>query len=260
MNILVVDDEKGAFNVMMDAVRKAAPGSEIAGFRMPYEALDYAKTHTIDVAFLDMEMPEMNGITLARQLKKKNPQVNLIFATAYRQYGVDAMQIHASGYLLKPVMADDVKVELDYLRYPVNMTIQGIRAVTFGNFELLKDGEPIIFGRNKSKEMLAYLIDNHGNGMTKKELASVLFEDREYDRTCQDYMNKIIYDLKNTLKEEGIEQIFIRKYNYYAVDTELFSCDLYEYEKGNPMAINAFHGEYMKQYSWGEYTLGQLYE
>lgn len=243
---------------MMDAVKSVTDKDEVVGFMSPVEALAYAQQNRIDVAFLDLEMPEIDGVRLAKWLKRLNPDVNLIFATAYREYGVEAMELRASGYLLKPVTECEVRRELMMLRFPPARSPQGIRAATFGNFELLKDGVPVVFNRSKSKELLAYLIDNHGEGMSKKELAGILFEDRKYDRNCQDYMNKIVRDLYLSLEEAGAKDILIRRYNYYAVDTAKISCDLYEYENGDPMAVNAFHGEYMKQYSWGEYTLGRL--
>ena len=60
-------------------------------------------------------------------------------------------------------------------------------AKTFGNFELFVNGKPVFFAREKSKEMLAYLIDRRGAVVNKKEIMGILFEDREYDRELQGY-------------------------------------------------------------------------
>ena len=64
-------------------------------------------------------MPLINGIELAKKLKKNNPLINVIFVTAYNNYALDAYNIHASGYIMKPAKADKVKKELDALRYEV---------------------------------------------------------------------------------------------------------------------------------------------
>ena len=106
--------------------------------------------------------------------------------------------------------------------------------------------------------MLAYLIENNGTGLTKRELAAVLLEGRPYDRACQDYMSKIIDSLAESLKEAGAGDVLIHQHNQYAVDTSKFICDLYAYQQGEAWARKAFHGVYMQQYSWGEYMLGEL--
>lgn len=65
-------------------------------------------------------------------------------------------------------------------------------------------------------------------------------------------------ELELSLTSAGIGDIFIKRRNYYAIDTSKLVCDMYEYENGNPAAMNLFNGEYMTQYSWSELTLGNL--
>ena len=132
---------------------------------------------------------------------------------------------------------------------------------TFGDFELIVNGEEVSFGRAKSKELLAYLVDKQGKSATRKELATVLLEREDYSRATQDYLSKIVKELVAVLERVGAEQILKRGLNSYAVDTDAFHCDLYEYEKENatPDALKLFQGEYMKQYSWAEVTLARLH-
>ena len=258
MKILVVDDERMALELLKEELTELKPQAEVICFQFSEDALVYMQTAKCDIAILDIEMPQINGIMLAKKLKAYYPDINIIFATAYREYGLEAMQMHASGYLLKPVKREQLKKELENLRFPVNEPKADIYEVTFGAFELLVHGEPVHFGRSKSKEMLAYLIDCHGASVTKKEIAAILFENQEYTRANQDYMNKIVRELEKNLKEVGADRIFVKRHNNYAIKTSEFSCDLYEYESGKPGAINRFHGEYMRQYSWAEETLGTL--
>ncbi len=254
MTYLLVDDEKMSLELLKAELSSVVEGETIAGFQDPNKAYDYAKEHTCDVAFLDIEMPEINGITLGKMLKEINPQINLIYVTAYSNYGMEAFSLHASGYVLKPVTADAIRRELKEIRYP-KMPAKNqkrLRAVTFGQFDLLLDGEPVRFGRAKSKELLAYLIHKRGGGLNRKELAAVLFEDAEYSRTVQDYVSKIVRELENSLKKAGIEGLLIHDHNLYFVNTEMFSCDAYEFDDNDPAAVNAYRGEYMAQYSWAE--------
>lgn len=258
MKILAADDEEGALDELVYAIQEAVPTAEVVSFSIAREALEYVKSNPCDIAFLDIEMPEIDGIALAKRMKSTHPSLNIIFVTGYSDYGLDAYRLHASGYVLKPVTKKAVLEEVQNLRFPVKREATGIRAVTFGEFELYAQGEQVRFGRAKSKEMLAYLIDQHGRVASKKEIAVILFEDQVYSRAIQDYMKKITADLRDSLQAYGAEDILRVGYNSYSVDPDQFSCDLYEYEKGQPAAINAFGGKYMSQYSWSEDTLGTL--
>lgn len=150
---------------------------------------------------------------------------------------------------------------MENLRNPVRWKNTGIYVQAFGNFQLHVNGTEVSFGRDKAKEMLAYLVDKQGESATRKELASVLFEKEDYTRATQNYMSKIIKELVCVLEGVGAEKMLKRALNSYSVNTDVFACDLYEYEKENATSkeINRFRGEYMKQYSWGEVTLARLY-
>lgn len=261
MHILVADDEQSALNVLVGAVQEAVQLATVHGFRSPVEALEFMKETKCEVAFLDIEMREMSGIVLARKLKEIYPKVNIVFVTGYSQYANEAFALHASGYVYKPVTVDKIVIEMENLRNPVKWKETGIYVNTFGNFKLIVQGEEVSFGREKSKELLAYLVDKQGKSATRKELASVLFEREDYSRTTQNYLSKIVKELVTVLERVGAENILKRGLNSYSVDVDAFSCDLYDYEKDNatPEELNRFQGEYMKQYSWAEVTLARLY-
>ena len=261
MHILATDDEQSALNILMGAIGEVVPSATVHGFRSPLEALELMKVTKCDIAFLDIEMREMSGIVLARKLKEIYPKVNIVFVTGYSQYANEAFALHASGYVYKPVTAEKIVTEMENLRTPVKWKDTGICVNTFGNFELIVNGEEVSFGREKSKEMLAYLVDKQGNSATRKELAEVLLERDDYSRTTQNYLSKIVKELVTVLERVGAEKMLQRGLNRYSVDVDAFSCDLYDYEKENasPDELNCFQGEYMNQYSWAEVTLARLH-
>ena len=261
MHILATDDEQSALNVLMKAIKETVPLAMVHGFCNSLEALEFMKETKCEVAFLDIQMREMSGIILARKLKEIYPKVNIIFVTGYSQYANEAFTLHASGYVYKPVTANKILDEMENLRNPIQWKDTGIFVNTFGKFELIVNGEEVSFGREKSKEMLAYLVDKKGKSVTRKELAEVLFEREDYSRATQNYLSKIVKELVDVLKQFGAEKMLKRGFNSYSVDVDAFSCDLYEYEKENvtPDKLNSFQGEYMKQYSWAEVTLARLY-
>lgn len=259
MKILLVDDERRALRIMEDALSIVMDAPDYVGFTSPTKALDYARKNTVDVAFLDIKMPGINGLLLAKELKEINGTINIIFVTSYSEYAPDAFGLHASGYLLKPIDPQQVKNELENLRNPILSQDQGIRIQCFGNFEVFKDGKPIHFKRSKSKEMLAYLVDRQGASATRKQLAAVLWEDTPYDRKKQKHLQTLIEEMKRALREAGAdENIIIQEKGRLSLAKDQVNCDLYAFLRWDTQAVNAYQGEYMSEYSWAEFTAGML--
>ena len=246
MKLLLVDDEELQLLRLNNEVKKALPDNEIFSYQNPLEALKENKQRKIDIAFLDIEMPGMNGIHLAKELKKINPLINIIFVTAFDSYAVDAYKIHASGYIFKPVKADKIKEEIEALRYPITLNSdKKLQVKCFGNFEVFYNGEPIRFSYKKSKEVFAYLVDREGAAININELNAVLWEEDH-----PSYLRNLIADIQQTLKNIGCGDVFIKRHNECYIDVDKVECDAYEYKKDNPNAIRMYRGEYMIQYSW----------
>lgn len=260
MRILAVDDEKDALEVLVAAISECEKDAEIKAFNSPTEALNYAAENPPDIAFLDIRMPTMSGLDLAKKLKAINVRVNIVFSTGYSEYASDAFSMHASGYIMKPVSVRLVKKELENLRNPVETPVSRIFVRTFGNFELFVDGETLHFSRKPAKELLAYLVNRKGSAVTRKELCSVLLQDEAFTRKSQDYLTKIVKELQKTLDEVNAGSIVNLDRSEYSVIPDNFSCDAYDYLKGVPNAFNNFYGEYMSQYPWAEKSIQQFYK
>ena len=248
MKILLVDDEELGLIRLKDAVKKALPedNNEFLCYNNPILAVEENADSLIDIAFLDIQMPVLNGFQVAKKLKAVNPKVNVIFVTAYDDYALDAYKMHASGYITKPVNENKVKEELDGLRYPVEIKpTKKLQVKCFGNFEVFYKGEPLKFKRSKSKELFAYLIDREGVAVNVNELNAILWEEDK-----KSYFRNLVADIQATLKSVGAEDVFIKRRNECFIDVEKVDCDAYEYKKDNPVAIRAYRGEYMSQYSW----------
>lgn len=261
MKILAVDDERLALQLLTDSIRHVVPDAELFPCSKASEALTCAEADTIDIAFLDVRMRSMTGLELARKLKDIYPKINIIFVTGYNEYAGDAMRMHASGYIEKPVTEEKVRQEMQYLRNPISEETPRtlLRINCFGNFEVfLPSGEPLHWGRSKSEECFAYLVSRCGSSCTVRELASALFEDEPYDRKQASYMQKIISVMTQTLKLAGAEKVLRKSFNKFAVIPELLDCDYYRFRQGDAAAVNRYQGEFMRQYPWAEFTTGYL--
>ena len=255
MNILALDDEKLALEGLVSAANKAEPSATIYSFSKPREALEFCKSTPCEVALLDIQMRNMNGVELAKEIKLLNPQTNIIFTTGYADYMKDALEMHASGYVMKPVTPDKIRKELENLRYPVKTVLKNkVRFQVFGNFEVYIEGQPVKFRYEFTKEMLAYLVDRNGTLCTNGEIMAVLWG----DKSSSSYLRSLIKDMKDTFREAGCEEIILQQRGKIGICREKVDCDYYDWLDGKIYAVNLYHGEYMAQYSWSEFTNARM--
>lgn len=255
MIILAVDDEKAALEALTGEIKIAEPGAEVYGFRKAVDALSFLDNVSCSVVFLDISMRGTSGIELARQMKLKKPDINIIFATGYSEYTGEAIQLRCSGYLMKPVTAEMIREELDNLRYPIRREgKKRVRFCTFGNFEVYVDDKPVNFRYKKTKEMLAYLVDRCGALCSNGEIMAALWP----DDTHASYLRSMKKDLADTMKELNCQEILLQQWGKIGIVTECVDCDFYAWREGDVQAINSYRGEYMSQYGWSEFTNGYL--
>lgn len=261
MKVLVVDDELITLRGLVRSLSRLYPEANIVSSSDPVMAEETFE-QDVDVAFLDIEMPEMSGIELASRLLTKKENLNVIFLTAYPDYALAAFRLHASGYLTKPASDTMIRKEMDNLRFPLQHAVEAapelLQVQCFGNFEVFCKGVPIHFLRSGSKAILAYLIDRRGASVTIEELCASFWEDSVDIERKKTNIRTMIKALRRTLKDYGLEEVMISRRNNYAINTVLLDCDYYRFLDDPKTYGDLFHGEYMSQYSWAERTLGNI--
>ena len=140
MKILVVDDGQLAINSLIRILCRVAPDCDYISAMTTDDALTWLRQGPMDAAFLNLEMPGMNGLALARMIQKIQPRCNLIVVTEHPEYALEALQIFVSGFLLKPANEADVRNVLENLRYPAEDVPAGVKVQCFGNFEVFVGG------------------------------------------------------------------------------------------------------------------------
>ena len=255
MKIICVDDEELVLDLVVYMCNNLPNVSTVRGFTDPLKAIEEQKSEPADIALLDIDMPVMNGITLAVKLKDIHPDTAVIFLTGYSNYALEAFRVHANGYLLKPLDKERLVEEIGYA-----MEKKGVKkypdffAKTFGDFDFLAHGSPVSFSRQKSKELLAFLIDKRGSGVTRAAAFAALYEDEIYDRRRQKQFDVIVRSLRDTLEECGAKHLLVIKSGELRINPGLLECDLYRLLDGDARAVNAYRGEYMSAYPWASIT------
>ena len=255
MIAVAVDDEVLMLGALVNAIKASPDIKAVNDFSDSETALNFVRENAVDVAFLDINMRGMGGLELAQKILEMRPECKIVFCTGYEEYAIPAFKLHAAGYLMKPVSAEDIQVEINNIK-GLRKKEKPLEVKCFGNFEVYANGEKLTFKRSKTKELFAFLIDRNGAGVTVNEISVALWEDDDIQKN-QNYIHQLFRDLRQTLEAVGIHDIFEKKNYLYSINPQKIECDYFSYLKtGKP----EFLGEYMYQYSWAEKTCGLLYD
>lgn len=227
----------------------------IGKLQLPSKAIQFVKENKVDLAVLDIEMPEMNGIELGKRLREIQPDIVIIYITGYENYALDAFKVYAAAYILKPFDAEEIVHAITTAKLLLKGKKKEVFAKTFGRFDIFVKDQLISFTNTKAKELLALCVDHQGGTVTMEEVIDKLWEDREYDEKVKNLYRKTIVQLTATLKQAGAEDIFVNQRGACYIVKENIDCDYYDLLMEKTEAVDNFHDEYMFEYSWGEKTL-----
>jgi len=260
MKIVLIDDDQLQIEIFTMFVGDVAD-SELVTFNNPIKALEYIIKNPVDVVFCDIEMPNINGIETAKQIKQINPDISIVFETSHEEFALNAFDLDAIGYLVKPFTKSDILTKIEKARRIIPKPQKESKRVnvrTFGNFDIFVDGNLLTFPRAKAKEFLAVLVDRKGGLVSTNEMISYLFEDEEITESLKSNYRNIRCALQAVLAEHNIDNIVTFTKGGASLNSKEIDCDYYEFLKGNEEARSSFTGEYMTNYSWSEDTLAYL--
>lgn len=261
MLIFAIDDERPLLIEAQRAIHEAAPDADLMTFSSAEDALDAIQAQGLspNIVFSDIEMPGLSGLEFAVALKTASPDTRVVFVTGFSKYAVEAFRMHAHGYIMKTLKKELVATELSYLPQEPKPKPEKLTVRCFGYFEVFWQGEPLKFERRQTKELLAYLVDRRGATCSSEEIIAALFEDECGTKDEKHRVRNLVNDLKSTLDKIGMGDVLIRRRATLAICTDRIDCDYYRMLSGDMDAVNAFRGEYMTDYSWGELTAGTLF-
>ena len=261
MKIIIVDDELWSVEQFKIECERIDDISLIGYFDNPYSAIDFAKNNKFELALLDIEMPGMNGIELAKKLRKIYPELLIVFVSAYNNYLEEFIKVHADYYLLKPYSKEDIEDVFKRARLLVKRQEKRVRIVTFGQFDVFIDGKPASFNGKKVKELFALLVDKKGQPLQSEEAFYCLWEGEDYNNESASKYRKLWSRLIEFLNENKLDDLIINDHKgMKCLNTDLVECDYFKFLEGDLKTRRNFTYVYMSEYWWGEETLAKLSE
>lgn len=261
MKLICVDDELPAldnFRLTVERFPEVTTPPQL--FSDPNAALQWVRDNPVDGAFLDIELPGMGGLALAREMCKLRPELRVVFVTAYHQYALEAWEkTDAIGYILKPYSSEDIRKQLDRMIRYRPMPQQRMEIRTIPNLSIVVDGDPLLLKGTKVRELFALLVDRGEAGITTGEGISCLWPDRPNNEETGSLFRMTFMRLSEALRAEGLGHILIREGNRRAIRVDQVECDLYRILKGDREAARLYNGQYLQEYSWAEDRNGQLH-
>lgn len=257
MNIIATDHDEKDLRNLVKVIKEASPASNVEGALTFNDALSLTDRKIFDLVFIDSDSKDKIKIPdFVSKLKEKFQDTHIIFVSKTKKYMPEAFSVHADAYMIKPLTSEDISREIDYQmnHYPAPLRPLELQVKTFGRFDVYFRGKRLMFKRSKSKELLAILIDNRGVGLTTREACSMLFKGRPYDEITLGYFHVVLTSLKFTLEGYGIKHLLRKSVNYIAINPNMIDCDMYRYLMGEADALKDYHGDYMINYSWSEYS------
>ncbi|OME48213.1 hypothetical protein BSK61_25440 [Paenibacillus odorifer] len=213
MQAILVDDERLAL-VKLEFMLKKIPSIHIAAsYTDPSQAIQEAPSYHPDVIFIDIEMPEINGLQAAEMLQETCPNANIIFVTAYNHYAVEAFEINALDYILKPVRNDRLLKAVQRLEERLSLAPKLIIAteeVTIRCLQSLRferGGQSLNNLRwrtSKAQELFAFLLHNRNRFVSKDMLIELLWPDFNLKKAST-HLYTTIYQVRQCLKQNEVD-------------------------------------------------------
>ncbi|MBV7272873.1 response regulator [Clostridium sp. PL3] len=232
MKIAAVDDEVHVlerFERMVSGIMEL----DLCGlFETGEQLLNYLKKNSLDAVFLDIEMPSVNGLHLSEQIQNLNENIEIIFVTAFNQYAVEAFELQALDYILKPMTEERLAKSINrLLKTRKNSKLsENIFIQCLGEFEVFLNGEAMTWKNSKAKELLAFLVHKNGVPIGWEKIVDAIWPDFNSEK-AQTNFHATTYLLRKRLSEAGISHILECVRGNYRIVTDKVNCDIYQLEE-----------------------------
>lgn len=245
MKVILIDDEPAMHLVVQRMLLNLANVEVAAVFSDTASAYAYLQMHEADLILLDISMPKETGLEFAARLRAEDRQIRLVFLTSHKEYALEAFDVYAFDYLVKPVVRE--KLHRTVLRIlselaapePVPTLAQfpssaaGLTIRVFGGIEIRGAEEARGKWRSrKSAELFAYLLLRRGRYCSRDRLVDDLFGSMP-QKNAETYLNTTAYQLRKLLEGFGRKDMLASDNQHYGLEIGASDdVDLLSFEAG----------------------------
>lgn len=231
---IVVDDEWYNLAEICELVENTGFMSVEGRYQNPGQALDEVDSISPQVAFIDIEMPELDGMTLAEKLLEKKPSIIIVFITSWHQYAVQAFDLNALDYIMKPIKPERFNRMVEKICHEIQLQSQRqpnvLKIKCFGSLETSIDRVPIKWERAKAEELFAYLLLHHGSYVHKEIIIEDLWPDYEIAKALP-ILQTSICKIRNIFSKMKQQVMLNYSGNKYCLTITNAECDYFLVEQ-----------------------------
>lgn len=248
MNIIVVDDEFASLNTFLANIVDVYEMNYSMFMNNPLASIDYVKQNHIDAAFLDIYMPEIDGVELAQELIAVSPDLSIVFISGYTQ-DEDVIRCKLGknllGFCYKPYSHDILLKYFNEIAAKINNS-RKVEVRAFDGFDLYIEGKAVKFSSAKSKELFALLVDRRGATVTMGDALANLWADKDIELAKRLYRDAV-FRLRMVLNDNNLGDLVEFGRAQLNLVTKCLTADSWEYIDGKN---NDYKGQYMPSYDW----------
>jgi len=196
LKVVLIDDEQNALNYLIELLSRYDDLEIIGTYLNPTLGIEKILHEDVNLVFLDINMPSYLGIDVATEIKKKKPDIFIVFVTAYESYALDAFRVDAVDYLMKPVTEEQLEETMtrinkllgnEVLEPKLNIRmLQQVQFIVPGN-----KPTPIHFKMTKVQHLFLYLLHNRARLVRKEYLLEMLWGELEEKNAFSQLYNAI---------------------------------------------------------------------
>lgn len=246
MRIIVVDDEFQALGTFLKEVMYEGDVEYRFFGDNEAEIISYLNKCEVDAAFLDIRMPSIDGVVLAKKIIASHPKIRIVFITGLSTALPDlpeSLRPHVEGFIYKPYAKEDIQKIFNSLK----RNHLYLEAFTFETFECFVNGRIVEFSSAKSKELFAILVVYGGKTLTMADAINKLYPGKDIGKAKILYRDAI-WRLRKTLDGLGMDLVEFHR-GETILKKERIRCDYWDYLADKNEAYN---GHFLDNYPWSK--------
>lgn len=284
MNVMIVDDERLALDYLELQLSKFKEIHIIDTFENPQDFLQHLNEEKIDVVFLDVLMPELSGIEVAKEVMRRSPHTQIVFTSAYESYAIQAFELNVVDYLLKPIQHHRLLESIERCKQrltnlnPTTSTHPKLMVCAFHSLSFKKlnhSNEPlhVKWRTAKVRGVFSFLLHSHGKYISKDSLVDLFWPTVSLEKAFSQ-LYSAIYQIRKSLTEyqipitiTNIDNGYILELNHIIYDVHVFEQHMHKLPELAEDTLNThlelielYSGDffYKEDYTWAESSRERL--